>query len=96
MDPNKYNPKAREAFGRSLIDVGVGIFKAIMLFFTTAPLGILLTQAMDGKTVSLGQLWAFIMSPAYWLFLVILAFSWVIAHYLRKEGLRHLHELEQT
>jgi hypothetical protein len=36
MNPNNYNPKAREAFAKSLIDIGVAIFKGIvlLLYFT--------------------------------------------------------------
>lgn len=49
MKPNEYNPKAREAFGKSLIDIGVAIFKGIMLLFTLAPLSFLLKGALDGS-----------------------------------------------
>ncbi len=96
MKPEDYNPKAREAFGKSLIDIGVGIFKGIMLLFTVAPLTFMLKDAVDGssKGVLLINLISFMSSPAYLAFLGVLAGAFLVGHYLRKEGLRHIHEIE--
>lgn len=96
MKPENYNPKAREAFGKSLIDIGVGIFKGIMLLFTVAPLTFMLKGAVDGtnKSISLMDLFAFMSTSAYSAFLVVLAAAFLLGHYLRKEGLRHIHEIE--
>lgn len=97
MKPEQYNPKAREAFARSEIDVGVGLFKGIFLLFTVAPMTYLLKGAVDGtyKAISLGELLSFIGSPAYFLFLAWLALAYYLAHWCRKDGLRRLHEMEQ-
>lgn len=96
MKPNEYNPKAREAFGKSLIDIGVGISKGIMILFTIAPLTFLLKGALDGtsKNISLMEILDFLGSPIYFVFLVFLAGAFIIGHYFRKEGLRHIHEIE--
>ncbi|WP_158522946.1 hypothetical protein [Pseudoalteromonas arctica] len=55
MKPEDYNPKAKEAFGKSLIDIGVAIFKGIILLFTVVPLAAILQIAINGnkKSVSL-------------------------------------------
>jgi hypothetical protein len=96
MKPEQYNPKAREAFGKSLIDIGVGIFKGIMLLFTVAPMTFLLKSAMDGtsKSVSMYELFAFMSSDSYIAFLALLAVAFFVGHYFRKEGLRHINEIE--
>lgn len=96
MKPEQYNPKAREAFGKSLIDVGVGIFKGIMLLFTVAPMAFLLKGGVDGtnKNISIPELFAFMGSPSYLGFLGFLVLAFVVGHYFRKEGLRHIHEIE--
>ena len=98
MKPEEYNPKAREAFGKSLIDIGVGIFKGIMLLFTIAPLTFMLKGAADGssKGISLVDLFSFMSTPTYLAFLSVLAGAFVLGHYFRKEGLRHIHEIENS
>lgn len=98
MKPEKYNPKAREAFGKSLIDIGVGIFKGIMLLFTVAPLTFMLKGAVDGssKGISLVDLFAFMSTPTYLVFLTVLAGAFLLGHYFRMEGLRHIHEIENS
>lgn len=96
MRPEKYNPKAREAFGKSLIDIGVGISKGIMILFTVAPLTYILKGAVDGsgKGVSVVELFSFMTTSTYLVFLLTLAGAFCLGHYFRKEGLRHLHEIE--
>jgi len=97
LKPEEYSPKAREAFGKSLIDIGVGIFKGIMLLFTVAPLTFMLRGAVDGSTqgISLASLFAFMSTPTYLVFLAVLAGAFVLGLYFRKEGLRHIHEIEK-
>ncbi|MCL2831520.1 MAG: hypothetical protein FWD77_12420 [Betaproteobacteria bacterium] len=98
MKPHEYNPKAREAFGKSLIDIGVGIYKGIMILFTVAPLTFLLKGALDGtnKNIYMTELVKFIVSPMYFVFLVFLVGAFLLGHYFRKEGLRHIHEIENS
>jgi hypothetical protein len=96
LKPEKYNPKAREAFGKSFIDIGVGIFKRIILLFTVAPVTYMLKGAADGtsKGISLVDLFSFMSTPAYLVFLGVLSGAFLLGHYFRKEGLRHIHEIE--
>jgi hypothetical protein len=98
MKPEEYNPKAREAFGKSLIDVGVGIIKGTVLLFTVAPLAITMKGAMDGtnKNISWLELFGSMNSLTYFLFLGLLAAALLLGHYFRKEGLRHIHEIENA
>lgn len=96
MKPNEYNPKAREAFGKSLIDIGVAIFKGIMLLFTVVPLSFLLKGALEGSDPQepMSSLLHFMGSAAYFFFLGVLVLAFLLGYYFRKEGLRHLHEAE--
>ena len=96
MKPEQYNPKAREAFGKSLIDIGVAIFKGIFILFTVAPLTFILKGVADGtnKQISLSQLFGFMASTTYGFFLGVLVAALFLAMYFRKEGLRHIHEME--
>ena len=58
MKPEEYNGKAREAFAKSLIDIGVAIFKGIILLVTVVPITVLAKSAFDskGNPVSMGSL----------------------------------------
>lgn len=97
MKPNQYNPKAREAFAKSLIDIGVAIFKSIMLLFTVVPLAAIFKSAFDGKatSISLFKIMGSLTSTTQWIILVLLCVAFLLGHYLRKEGLRHLHDIEE-
>lgn len=96
MRPENYNPKARQKFGETLVDIGVSIYKGIMLLFTVALLTFILSNASDkGKVeTSITDLLAFMSSSSYLLFLSILVIAFFAGHYFRKEGLRHIHESE--
>jgi ABC-type microcin C transport system permease subunit YejB len=96
MNPNNYNPKAREAFGKSLIDIGVGIYKAIMLLFTIGPLTYIVASISEGKKIDtpISDMYSLMSGSTYILFMVILIISFFAGHYFRKEGLRHIHESE--
>lgn len=70
MKPEEYNPKAREAFGKSLIDVGVGIFKGVVLLFTVAPMTLLIKNGLNENNdidVFIHDIKIFINSKAYWI-----------------------------
>lgn len=41
MKINDYNPKAREAFGKTLVDLGSAIHKSIVLLITVVPITII-------------------------------------------------------
>jgi hypothetical protein len=96
LKPEEYNPKAREAFGKSLIDIGVSIFKGIMLLFTIVPLTFMLKVAVDGssKSISFIDLFSFMSTSTYLIFLAVLFCAFFLGYYFRKEGLRHIHEIE--
>ena len=98
MKPDNYNPMAREAFAKSLIDIGVAIFKGIILLFTVVPLALIFKSVFDGTASSVSFLDVYIsLSPTTRvIFLVLLASSGVAGHLFRKEGLRHLHEIENV
>jgi len=98
MKVSQLNPKAREAFGKSLIDIGVGVFKGIMLLITIAPMTFLLKGGLDGAdtAASFSELWRFMRSPMYFAFLALLAFAFFIGDWFRREGLRYIHETEST
>jgi hypothetical protein len=97
MKPDQYNPKAREAFAKSLIDIGVAIFKSIMLLFTVVPLAAIFKSAFDGKaaSISLLKIMGSLTSTTQWIILALLFVAFLLGHYLRKEGLRHLHDIEK-
>ena len=97
MKPEKYNPKAREAFGRSLIDIGVSIFKAIMLLVTAVPLAAITKGVFSshGQEVSVWEALNSVTPGTQVLIFALLIVSFLIGHYFRKEGLRHIHETEE-
>ncbi len=95
MNPNNYNPNAREAFARSLIDIGVAIFKGIVLLLTIAPLAAIFRSAFDTeKKVSFLNMVGNLTPGTQWLFICLLGGAFILGHFFRKEGLRHLHEME--
>jgi len=98
MKPDNYNPMAREAFAKSLIDIGVTIFKGIILLFTVVPLVLIFKSVFDGAATNVSFLDVYIsLSPVTRIvFLVLLGVSGVAGHLFRKEGLRHLHEIENV
>jgi len=94
MKPEDYNPKAREAFAKSLIDVGVGIFKSIMVLIVIAPITFIFKAALEGKSDL--PIFNGISDPLFNIFIVLLIIGFALGYYFRREGLRHLHELESN
>ncbi len=96
MKPEQYNPKAREAFGKTLIDIGVSIIKGIFLLLTVVPLGFIIKGVTDESSVSISLtgFMTFLSSPVYLVFLVLLGGGFILGNHFRKEGLRHIHEIE--
>ena len=98
MKPEDYNPKAREAFAKSLIDIGAAIFKSLMLLITVVPVSLVVKAALDGKDLNvsfLGMWQSFSNGTALAIGSFILI-GILVGYYFRKEGLRHLHELENS
>lgn len=97
MKPEQYNPKAREAFGKSLIDIGVAIFKSIILLITVVPISVIFKGAIEGNE-SKSSVFEILnsISDTTLISIVILVFAaFLIGHYFRKKGLRHIHETEE-
>jgi hypothetical protein len=96
MKPDDYNPKAREAFGKTLIDISVAIFKGVILLVTVVPLTSILQVALSGNKVpvSLFDMIDSLSTGTKWTFFLLLVVAFVAGLSLRKEGLRHIHELE--
>jgi len=93
--PEKYTPKAREAFGKSMLDIGDSILKGIILLFTLAPLTYLAQAAGEGKAgASMKELLAFMSTGGYFVFLGLLIVSFFVGHIFRLQGLKHIHEAE--
>lgn len=97
MKPEQYNPRAKEAFAKSLIDIGVTVFKSIILLITVVPLAALIKGTIGGaKEISVFQILGSLSHTTLSAISVLLAVGFFVGHYLRKEGLRHLHELEEN
>lgn len=97
MEPEQYNPKAREAFGRSLIEIGVAISKGLILLFTVVPMAAIIKSIFDGsKSISLVSVTSSLSVDTQAVILFFIIVSFIAGHFFRKEGLRHLHELEQN
>ena len=98
MKLKRYNPKAREALGKTYIDIGVSIFKGVILLFTVLPITVILKTLFDDKNqpVSLLKLISSMTFGTYILLLIFVTFSMFIGAYFRDEGLKHIHEAEKT
>jgi len=96
MKPEEYSPKAREAFGKSLIDIGVSIFKGIVLLITVVPVSLILKGALEpeGVEISIVTLVESMSSGTYLLFIGFLGFSFIAGGWFRAEGLWHIHKSE--
>lgn len=97
MKPDQYNPKAREAFARSLIDIGAAVFKGIILLVTVVPLTAILKSALDGpgSEVSLFEIIGSLSTKTQVAIFGMMSVGLFVGHVFRKEGLRHLHEIEE-
>lgn len=96
MKSENLNPRAREAFARTLIDVGVSVFKGMILLLTVIPIAAIFKSAFDGVSVevSLIKIIGTMTIGTYVVFMALLVTAFFVGHLFRKEGLRHLHELE--
>jgi len=96
MKPEELTPRAREAFGRTLIDVGVAIFKGIILLFTVVPITLILKSALEpgSSNVSIIALFENMSMVTYLSLIGFLVISFYAGHVFRKEGLRHIQEVE--
>lgn len=97
MKIEEYGPKAREAFGKTLIDISLSIYKGVILLFTVLPLASIAKSVFvdgDVQGISIVELInSLAVSTKVSVFLLV-SVAFVVAHYFRKEGLRHIHESE--
>ncbi len=98
MKPENLNPKAREAFAKSLIDTGVAMFKALMLLITVVPIAALFKAASTslGKSVSFIEILAPLSGVTGFLIMLFMVLSFGFGGWLRQEGIRHIHEIEEN
>ncbi|TMO88104.1 hypothetical protein [Pseudoalteromonas ruthenica] len=96
MNPNDYNLLAREAYAKSLIDVGVSIFKGIMLLCTVVPLAAVMNNIFNDseKKVSILEVLNSVTLSNQAIIVGLLITAFILAWYLRYEGLRHLYEIQ--
>jgi len=90
------NPKAREAFGKTLIDIGVAIYKSIMLLVLIFPITLILKSSLEeqGSTISFFEIINSFSTGTQLSLLILIAIAIIAAELARTEGLRHLHEVE--
>jgi len=93
----EYNPKAKEALGKIFIDIGVAIFKGIILLFTVVPVTVILKSVLDkeDKPFSLLSAVASMTFGTYILLVFFVVFSMMAGAHMRDKGLKYIHEAEE-
>lgn len=98
MKADKYNPKATEAYAKSLIDFGMAILKGVYLVILVLPISgifnIFLKPQNSNERVSIIDSLDFISTQDYWVLLVILSLAIIVGLNSRRNGIRLLHKLE--
>jgi len=91
------NPKAREAFAKSSIDIGVGIFKALMLVIFILPVTLIAKAVFDGSSevISVSEIFDSISSGVWFLFWFLVIVAILASAYYRDNGIKILHEMEE-
>ncbi len=97
MKITEYNPKAREAFGKSLVDIGVAIYKGLIILFTVVPITVILKASLETEAQNISIFTPFerMSSSTYLTLLVFLVTAFLAGHFFRSEGLKHIHESER-
>ncbi|MET0027739.1 MAG: hypothetical protein ABW101_08885 [Candidatus Thiodiazotropha sp.] len=97
MKISEYNPKAREAFGKTLVDVGVAIYKGLIILFTVVPITVILKASLENETQNVSIFTPFerMSSATYLTLIIFLIAAFVAGHLFRSAGLKHIHESEQ-
>lgn len=74
------------------------MFKSTMLLFTAVPITLIFKNAMkEGSTqISIADAIGGMSTQTYFVFLALLSAAFIGGHLFRKEGLRHLHEIESA
>jgi uncharacterized protein YvpB len=87
-----YNPKAKEAFGKSLVDISVSIYKNLIILILITPITFLTTNIFKNTTIIL----PFINMESNSIYLIGLIFliAILIAEWIRNTGLYYINEVE--
>lgn len=98
MKVSEYNPTARAAFGQSLVDIGVSVFRAIVMLLSVAPLTLALTWIFQhpGEDIGIVESWVSVSGEVYCVVLVFLFASFLIGHCFRAWGLEHIHKASEA
>ncbi|MBV36363.1 MAG: hypothetical protein CMP47_13070 [Rickettsiales bacterium] len=93
MRVTDYNSKAREAFGKSLVDIGVSIFKSLILLITVVPITAIfkVTFNDEGKSFSIINLIQDLPPGVYVTLILFIVLAFVFGHFFRTQGLKHIH-----
>lgn len=96
MKPDQYNPKAKEAFGKSLVDVGVALFKSVMLLIFIMPASIIVMSTADvtKSNISVLDILQRMPSDTFTSFIIIISLAMVMGAYIRALGLKYIHDSE--
>jgi len=91
------NNKGKEAFANSLIEVGVSLFKGVMITIFVLPITLIIKSGIDGKSSSITpqQILSILDGTTYLTLLSFLVGAILIGLYFRHEGLRLLNKIEE-
>ena len=92
------NSKAREAFAKSQIDIGVAIFKSIMLLVTTVPIALFIQGGFASEKstdpISVVKVIQSFSTESQILIGLLFCFALFAGHNLRSTGIKILNEIE--
>jgi len=95
MKVKGYNPKTKEAYGKTFVDIGVSILKSTFLIVIVGPMTLFLKSLLDEKK----SLWELLSTVAtadnFWIWAVLCAFSLGTGTWLRNRGLQIMNEVEE-
>ncbi len=94
MKVEDLNPKAKEAFAKSLIDIGVAIFKTILLLVVVVPITMVAKGIFSDAEVTIGTLAGQFNFLSYALYLSLILVALFLGNHFRAAGLQIFHDLE--
>ena len=89
------NDKAKEAFAKSLIDIGVAIFKGIILTLMVLPATLIVKATIENNSskISIIEILGSMTGPTYISFIALLSIAFFAGHTFRKEGIKLLNTI---
>lgn len=96
MKIKEYTPKARAAFGQTLVEIGQSIFKGIILLLTIFPLSYIIRTTLEKseEPLSFFTMVDSMTNGSKVLFLLLLIISFILGDFFRSQGLKHIHQSE--